>query len=522
MKRLLPAIDLIAETAQPPTTGFASQTSPSTSTQAGSPPALKFSLMKNLTDKGPVSMSQVSSYLDAAHKKYDEEESVCFGLEQDDGSIVKVYVAKDQGDAFEAALSTLLGKEDDVERVIDMLATDFDIVTVEWPDEDQEGGEGSEEQSDKLNDLELTKPNEVTLDINPADVKKDKKPEEDKEGEKKPEDKDGEGLNDLELGDDEKKEGDKEDSLDDLELGDEGEEKKDDEGLSDLELGDEEDEEEPEEGEEKPKKKKAKKAEKKDKQPDLKKESLHMTIGNNFLQRYLGEAAPKKDDEKSLRDKEKDEKNQEDLEELFSNPLQRTIVDTILLLGLPAELIRFKRIMFRSNVREVARTLNMNTQARIWLKKLAKELPNIVDVNLVSQHHDLKKDLVGEGVEDTLAEASTVRDQLTNSLQELIFDVLVALGVPEIVLSRQKQRLRPAFRATALILSRKSKARTFLKMLAKSLGIDADLKNDPEEGQVAESTKLKHLHALIEAATEGDEDRLELLAERMADHLSSK
>ena len=67
--------------------------------------------------------------------KLDEVDTVTFGLETDDGKIVKVYVKAEQAEDFEKALGEKLGEVDDIETALNQLAKDFEIVDVEWPDE---------------------------------------------------------------------------------------------------------------------------------------------------------------------------------------------------------------------------------------------------------------------------------------------------------------------------------------------------------------------------------------------------
>jgi hypothetical protein len=70
--------------------------------------------------------------------KYAEFDCVTFGLETDDGSIVKVYVKTEDAEKFEEALSALLGKMDDIEEALNEIGQEFEIVDVEWPDEDSD------------------------------------------------------------------------------------------------------------------------------------------------------------------------------------------------------------------------------------------------------------------------------------------------------------------------------------------------------------------------------------------------
>ena len=87
--------------------------------------------------------------------KMDEIDTITFGLETDDGKIVKVYVKADQADDFEKELSTKLGEIDDIEEVLNMMAKDYEIVDVEWPEEEkkEEKGEEDEDEEDGSNSM---------------------------------------------------------------------------------------------------------------------------------------------------------------------------------------------------------------------------------------------------------------------------------------------------------------------------------------------------------------------------------
>lgn len=78
--------------------------------------------------------------------KLDNVETVTFGLETDDGKIVKVYVNKEGADKFEQLMADALGSTDSIEDAINKAAAEVDIVDVEWPDpeDEEEEIEGSE------------------------------------------------------------------------------------------------------------------------------------------------------------------------------------------------------------------------------------------------------------------------------------------------------------------------------------------------------------------------------------------
>jgi len=83
-------------------------------------------------------ISDVFSKMKTAKKSSQTHKSaVKFGMEDELGNIIKVYVAKDQADDFEKALSQELHDEKkhklDVSEILFKLKDDFNIVDVEWP-----------------------------------------------------------------------------------------------------------------------------------------------------------------------------------------------------------------------------------------------------------------------------------------------------------------------------------------------------------------------------------------------------
>lgn len=102
------------------------------------PNDVSFSSMRNtINSDGKVTGSEVADYLERAGELNDEVDTVPFGLETDDGDIVKVYVNAEQADAFEVEMKKMLGIEDDIEEAINKLAQNFDIVDVVWPKSDK-------------------------------------------------------------------------------------------------------------------------------------------------------------------------------------------------------------------------------------------------------------------------------------------------------------------------------------------------------------------------------------------------
>lgn len=115
----------------------------------------------NLKGQSPESTfdpADVLSKLRDAEKQTDtEEDTVPFGLEDEDGNVIKVYVRAEQADEFESALGSMLAGEDDegndddeidgmeIAEVLFQLKDKFDIVDVKWPEI-----EGDEEEEQEM------------------------------------------------------------------------------------------------------------------------------------------------------------------------------------------------------------------------------------------------------------------------------------------------------------------------------------------------------------------------------------
>lgn len=116
------------------------------------------------TDETRFNAADVISKLDAAEKKSkNTEDTTTFGMEDEDGNIVKVYVRADQAKEFEHALGALLDGSDnnsdeqntalEIAEVLFELKNKFDIIDVDWgqiqSDEEEEQaveGEGNPDE----------------------------------------------------------------------------------------------------------------------------------------------------------------------------------------------------------------------------------------------------------------------------------------------------------------------------------------------------------------------------------------
>lgn len=86
--------------------------------------------------------------------KLDDVETEAYGLETDDGQIVKVYINKADTDKFDEIMQRVLGETDSIEDAINLIAKEIDVVDVVWPEEatdDSETGGGESDGDESLN-----------------------------------------------------------------------------------------------------------------------------------------------------------------------------------------------------------------------------------------------------------------------------------------------------------------------------------------------------------------------------------
>ena len=126
----------------------------------------KTSLLRRTLDEMEQKFDQadVISKLKAAEKSATiDQDTVAFGLEDEDGNMVKVHVRAEQAEDFQAALETALaGNEDDdtedtssveIAEVLFELKDKFEIVDIEWgaiPEDEEEAQEVAGEGGDEL------------------------------------------------------------------------------------------------------------------------------------------------------------------------------------------------------------------------------------------------------------------------------------------------------------------------------------------------------------------------------------
>ncbi len=458
-------------------------------------------------------------------KKVDDEEeaidTVAFGLETTDGQIVKVYVNAEQAEEFEQKMSQMLGKVDDMDEAIEALADEFDIVSVVKPGEedavdvetaepaaDTDSDKGLENQLDEpLSDEdlagELGDDDLIGAEDEKEKTKKDKKDdEESEEGEEDSKDEDGkddeaddeadgkedsenEGdIDDLDFDADEPEEGEgKSEEGEESKEPEEGEEDSKDEEPEESEKGEDESEdaEEPkdedEKDDEKSKDDKDKKKVKKDKKDkDMKQESqslLKQLLSLNEAKEEHKKPAPKKEAPQHAHLPATDTSNadifhmgltkeESELEKIFTTPTQQLIYRIALTLGVSAESIAVRKFKVRKRIKDIALEVTHQPQVRNILNKLGKEL--------AARRSEIAA--VNEAEEDGVVHG-TIKDQLSNEVTKKIYALILALGIPEFLLTYKKTGLKNRIRNLAKIAVKHARVRSYIYQLVDLLKANA-------------------------------------------------
>lgn len=458
-----------------------------------------FSLIQNIHGSD-LTTTDVTNHLKNVDDAEEEVDTVAFGLETTDGKIVKVYVNAEEAEAFEDKMSQLLGKIDDIDQAIEELSDEFDVVRVVKPDDlESEGGEEQEVDPSIGIENALDEPlgdDDIVVDMDDEDLIADP------ESEDKP--KDGEDKNDDEEGDDKDDEEDKKDDeegepTDGLDFGvdpapEDGEDKPEDDEEGKPEEEDEEDKPEGEddtEGEDKPedeeddpkddpkkdKKKKEKKPSKDDKDSKMKQEGT-----NSILKQLLAlneakhvkvvHAKPKKEEPKkeepklAKNDGEGDTsadifhlsltKDEAELEQIFANPIQQLIYRTVLLLGVNADQINIRKFKVRKSVKEVSIVIQHHPQIKNILSKLGRDL-----ASKKSEIHAIAEAEEKDGAPLT----GTIKDQLSTEISKKIYDLILALGIPEFLLTYKKTAFRARIKNLAKIAVKHSRIKNYIYTL---------------------------------------------------------
>lgn len=456
---------------------------------------IEFKQLRNNVNVGDdVTSTDVSSYLNKAHELNDEVDTVTYGMELDDGSIVKVYVNANQADEFEEALSQMLGEFDDIEEVINTLAGTFDIVDVEWPTADG-NAPGSVPASDELPSDPLAPLDGSDPQIEPSVDPVINIGNEEPIGGEAPaadgteNDSDGGDLSiDTTTFDDEPTDGEDETgdadetdnpvvqvepsdsepvepAIDDSPADKEGDDTSPEDSEDDTDATDGEDD-SPDDDPDAPKKKKKKKSPDDGDDSDVdttekpNTEESAMTLGNRFKQRLLAEKAPVKKPKK-VDAKKKDEDDLPDHHDTLPPALKKLLTSfptrgakamivMMYALGAPVDALVLKKAELRDSVEEAGDQFMRDSQFRMWTKRLTDEL-------FKSQQP---------------TNEAALEDEMSGVVQRIIIEVMQKIGLPASVERIARSALRTGIRNTAKRVMGDAKIRQYLKIIGEMLGVD--------------------------------------------------
>lgn len=494
-----------------------------------------FSLLQNIHGS-ELTAGDVTNHLHAVDDADEHVDTVAFGLETTDGEIVKVYVNAEEAEAFEQRMSQLLGKIDDIDQAIEELSNEFDIVSVVKPGEmdaqevglngeNPEGEESPEVGIENRLDEPLTD-DDIVQDMDGEDLIDDESEKKKKDDKKDDDKKDDESEDDSEAEDDKDAEGED----DGLNFGDEsededkpedeeGEDKPEDESESeddsdaegeddsnteeDSEDKDTEEDDPEDDPENKDKDKKKDKKKSKDKEDKMKQESkslLQQLVSLNEAKAEHKKPVAKKVEVKHEEPKKSDvqpddsadvfhialSKDEEELSKIFATPVQQLIYRTILLLGVNADQINIRKFKVRRGVKDVATMIQHHPQIKNILTKLGKDL--------ASKKSEIHKITEAEEKEEKVQ--GTIKDQLSTEISKKIYGLILALGVPEFLLTYKKTAFRNRIKNLAKIAVKHSRIKTYVYMLSDLL--KAEHKSALKEGYEAAKVEIE---AKVEAET---------------------
>jgi len=418
---------------------------------------VEFKTLRNSVNLGSdISQTSVSDYLNKAHELNDEVDTVTFGMETSDGDIIKIYVNAEQAEKFEEALSQLLGKEDDVEKVINDLAAAFDIIDVVWPDSYSKDNSQDVEIDNLSNSNPADSEESAEIDFSISDEEPEPEPEpepeelEDEDEDEEPEDEDDEDSEELE---------DDEDS-EELEDDEDSEELEDDESSqksSDL-------------SKEKLLKKKTQKAE----------ESQMKTLGQRFKEKLLSEAQDVNQVQSSEKEKREAAKIA-DLLEIFPLKQEKAIINLMIALGAPVKGLILHKVDLRKSIGDAANIYSKNASFKRWATKLLAALE--------------------EPEEMSVKEDNNLERRLSTKHQRIILLILRKMGMPVAIESSMERLLIAGIKNVGEKALEDKDIAMYLMAIANILGVSDKVSHMSDTAPVKEEFLLEDAEPAVTAVT---------------------
>jgi hypothetical protein len=397
---------------------------------------ISFNNARNRLTGNNVNVLDITNYLNKAKEINDEVDTIAFGLELDDGKVVKVYVDAQQADNFEKALGDMLGKEDDIEEVINSMAQTFNIVDVVWPETNEPESDDAE-LNDKELDNEVESEQDMNTIVNKPSVEIDttiNKPEED-----------GEAASNTDI----ISSSNKYKNLKQL-----------------LNSEDEEENEEDEEENEEETESKAKSTSYENLKKLIKKEEeFQMSrIKDNF--ELLLEAKKKQQKAKLPKEKEKEKEKDTmptngkslDLQNLlksFPAKQDKVIIALMVGLGAPAKNLFVYTHLLRNSIESASDRYLKNASFRMWVKKLMSALEKAENVS----------------------ESLSFDKRLQTKYQHMAYNILLEIGMPQAIEKIATKDLLDGIKKVSKMAVENNDVRLNLIAVAEELGVANELRS---------------------------------------------
>ena len=217
------------------------------------------------------------------------------------------------------------------------------------------------------------------------------------------------------------------------------------------------------------------------KKKKINKETPMETYGQKFKNKLLSEAKKKVDKQEEKPTQVKSEKGgnlinkSKELASFFPAVADQAIISLIITLGAPPASLELHKTELRDGIASASKLYKKNSTFKMWVTKLT----NAIDTFSASK----------------VTEQSNFGKQLTGKYQQEVYDVMVALGLPETVTTTAARALKAGIKAAATIISDDSEIRLFFASMAGQLGV-SNVEGAPasakKKAKVSESFDEQH------------------------------
>ena len=175
---------------------------------------------------------------------------------------------------------------------------------------------------------------------------------------------------------------------------------------------------------------------------------------------------------------------------------------------LPPEVLSSKKAFgqFKQNLIAVGRSYQKNQTLKIWINKFISELEPKKDPKgktKVEESAKLSKEesLAPEWDDPKLMKAGKFRDTLPRGIPRLIFDVMIGLGMPSVMLTDiNKSKVRESIRTFTHKLRQNQRLRIYLKLIAETLNIKREDQSEAASSLAKKASVTEEV--ILEASTD--------------------